>query len=72
MIVRRTGMKKILDFIKTHHIFLPYDMDFYMPENIRIYTVINDVVSTQPGALSDNGGPNYLNKSLLLKGKAYE
>ena len=63
MIVRRSGMKKILDFFKKYQIFLPYDMDFYLPNDIRIYAVRNDVVSTQPTALSDNGGPNYLNKT---------
>jgi len=62
MIVRRQGMKKILDFIKGHQIFLPFDMDFYQIPTVNIYTVINDVVSTQPQALSDNGGPNYENK----------
>ncbi len=59
MIVRRHGMKKILDFIKQHQIFLPYDMEFYLPHDIRMYTVIKDVVSTQPQALSDNGFPGY-------------
>lgn len=63
MIVRRSGMKKILDFIKKHKIFLPYDMEFYLPNDIRIYAVREDVVSTEPMALSDNGGPNYLNKT---------
>jgi len=62
MIVRRSGMKKILDFINRYHIFLPYDMDFYMPEDIRLFAVIDDVVSTQPQAISDNGAPNYEKK----------
>jgi GR25 family glycosyltransferase involved in LPS biosynthesis len=62
MIVRRSGMKKILDFIKKHKVFLPYDMDFYLPNNIIMYAVQEDVVSTEPMALSDNGGPNYLQK----------
>lgn len=60
MIVRRSGMKKILDFIKTHQIFLPYDMEFYLPEDVRLYSVTSDIVSTQPNALSDNGAANYL------------
>lgn len=61
MIVRRSGMRKILDFVKKHQIFLPYDMDFYLSDNIRMYTVFNDVVSTTPNAISDNGEANYLN-----------
>lgn len=59
-IIRRAGMKKILDFIKQYGIFLPYDMEFYFPEGIRLFTVMDDVVSTQPQALSDNGSPGYL------------
>ncbi len=62
MIIRRSGMQKILDFIKTHKIFFPYDMDFYLPNNITLYALINDVVSTQPNALSDNGKPYYNSK----------
>lgn len=65
MIVRRSGMKKILDFFKRHAIFLPYDMEFTLPNDIRFYTVTRDVVSTQPMAISDNGAPNYKNKSEL-------
>jgi GR25 family glycosyltransferase involved in LPS biosynthesis len=62
VIVRRSGMEKILRYAKTHNIFLPYDMFFYLPDDMRIYTVQKDVVSTEPRAISDNGGPNYLNK----------
>ncbi len=63
MIVRRSGMKKILDFIKTNHIFLPYDMDNFLPPPISLVAVEKDVISTLPTALSDNGRPNYLNKN---------
>ncbi len=59
VIVRRSGMKKILDFFKQYHLFLPYDMEFYFPPKINLYTVLDDVVSTQPRASSDNGSPNY-------------
>ena len=62
MIIRRSGMSKILNFFKKHQVFLPYDMDFYLPNDIQIYAVQEDVVSTEPTALSDNGGPNYLKK----------
>lgn len=58
MIVRRSGMKKMLDFNK-NGIFLPYDMEYTLPDDIRMYTVREDIVSTQPNALSDNGAPNY-------------
>jgi len=58
MIVRRSGMEKMLNFIK-QGIFLPYDMEYTLPEGIRMYTVRDDIVSTQPNASSDNGAPNY-------------
>ena len=60
MIVRRSGMKKILDFFKTYNIFLPYDMDFYVAPGIKMYTVQEDIVSSLIDSLSDNGGAFYL------------
>ena len=60
MIVRRSGMKKILDFYRKYKIFLPYDMEYGSPEGMRLYTVNDDIVSTYINAASDNGGPNYL------------
>jgi len=62
MIIRRSGMRKILDFIKMHQIFLPYDMDYFLPNNIQMYRVREDIVSHQIHAISDNGGANYLNR----------
>ena len=59
MIVRRSGMQKLLQFFKKHNIFLPYDMDFIMPDDIQLFSVIHDIVSTKPNSPSDNGGPNY-------------
>lgn len=60
MIVRRSGMKKMLDFLK-NGMFLPYDMEYTLPDDISLFTVLKDIVSTQPDALSDNGAPNYKN-----------
>ncbi|MBA3602217.1 MAG: glycosyltransferase family 25 protein [Parachlamydiaceae bacterium] len=59
MIIRKSGMKKILNFIKRNDIFLPYDMEFYLPNNINLYTMRYDVVSTLTDALSDNGKARY-------------
>jgi GR25 family glycosyltransferase involved in LPS biosynthesis len=64
MIVRRSGMKKILDFFKRYQIFLPFDMEYTLVPKIQLFTVTSDVVSTIPQALSDNGFPGYKNKSL--------
>ncbi len=59
MILRRSGIKKILNFLKCYQIFLPYDMEYTQPANIRLFATREDVVSTQPRAPSDNGAPNY-------------
>jgi GR25 family glycosyltransferase involved in LPS biosynthesis len=64
MILKRSGIKKILNFLKCYQIFLPYDMEYTLPTGIRIFTVLEDIVSTQPKALSDNAAPNF-NLSLL-------
>lgn len=53
-IIRRSGMRKILDFYAKHNIFLPYDMENILPSDIELYTVVEDIVSTIPNALSDN------------------
>lgn len=65
MIVRRSGMKKILNFIKSHKIFLPYDMGFYLHPEISMYSLREDYVSTIPNAISDNGGANYIRNETL-------
>jgi len=62
MIIRRSGIEKLLTFLKKNKVFLPYDMEFYLPQDIQLYTTRYDVVSTMPQALSDNGAPRYLNK----------
>ena len=66
MIIRRSGIIKLLQFYQTHAVFLPYDLDFIYPRKIKLYTVLDDVVSNLPKALSDNGSPNYLNKQPLV------
>lgn len=68
MIVRRTGMKKLLDFWKEHKIFLPYDMDNAFPSGIKRFGLTFDLVSHTTNALSDNGGPNYLDKINKIPG----
>ncbi len=65
MIVRRSGIKKLLQYFKAHQIFFPYDMEYILPRGIKLYTVVEDIVSNLPKAASDNGGPNYLNKENL-------
>lgn len=59
MVLRRSGIRKILHFLKCYQIYLPYDMEYTQPAHIRLFAVKEDVVSTQPRAPSDNGTPNY-------------
>ena len=62
MIVRRSGMRKLLQFFKAHQIYLPYDMDLIYVRGIKIFTVQKDVVANLPRGISDIGGPFYLDK----------
>ncbi len=62
MIIRRSGIQKLLAFSLEHQIFLPYDMDNYLAPNLIRYSFTYDVVSNMLNALSDNGGANYQNK----------
>ncbi len=59
MIIRRSGMQKLLDFFKTYKIFFPYDMEYFFPPNIKLYACTRDIVTTQAGGISDNGNPTY-------------
>lgn len=65
MIIRRSGIKKLLQYFKAHQIFFPYDMEYILPRGIKLFTVAEDIVSNLPKAASDNGGPNYLNNENL-------
>lgn len=62
MIVRRSGMKKILQHFKTYGIFLPYDMDIWLNPELKMYCVNKDIVSHRAGAPTDNSEPHYLKK----------
>lgn len=63
MILRRSGIEKLLDFFKVYRIFFPYDMDYIFPssidEDMQLYTVWEDIVSNQVDSISDNAGPSY-------------
>lgn len=57
MIIRRSGIEKLLAFFDEYSIFLPYDMDFVLPPTIRLYCLRYDIVGQLSGAISDNGSP---------------
>lgn len=52
MIMRRQGIKKLLQFFKAHQIYLPYDLDIPLPNGMNFFTVREDVVANLPGGHS--------------------
>ncbi|MDE3046198.1 MAG: glycosyltransferase family 25 protein [Verrucomicrobiota bacterium] len=59
MIIRRSGIQKILQFFKTYKLFFPYDIDFCFVPDLQRYACSQDIVTTIAGGLSDNGNPTY-------------
>jgi len=55
MIWTKQGMKKIVDYYKKYKLFLPYDLDLVLVPDIRIYSVLEDVVTNKLDAQSDLG-----------------
>lgn len=54
MIIRRSGIIKLLDFVKTHNFYLHYDGDIYLPLGIQYYGLNFDLVTTDiANSLSD-------------------
>ena len=61
MIIRRSGIIKLLEFSKNQNIYLPYDLENYFPEGIQRYGLTFDLVTNMLNSLSDIGAPDYLN-----------
>jgi len=59
MIIRRSGIEKLLKWFMGHQIYLPVDLENYLPPGIRRYTVMDDVVSNTLDAITDNAIPTY-------------
>jgi GR25 family glycosyltransferase involved in LPS biosynthesis len=59
MIIRRSGIAKLLQWSLAHHIFLPYDLENYLPPGINRYSLTYDVVSNAINSITDNAQPNY-------------
>ena len=57
MIIRRSGIEKILNYYKTYGIFLPYDMDYWLIHDLNMYCTNRDIVSHKAGSISDNSNP---------------
>ncbi len=59
MIIRRSGIAKLLQWSFAHQIFMPYDLENYLPAGINRYSLTYDVVSNALNALSDTAQRNY-------------
>jgi len=62
MIIRRSGIKKILDYVKKHGIFVPYEYDIALIPNIQLYTLNYDLI-TFSDSHSDTKAKNFSNHS---------
>ena len=62
MIIRRSGMKKILDFEKSHHIFIAYDHELATVPDIQMVSLRYNLVTHAP-SLSDTYTSQFLQKS---------
>lgn len=67
VIISRSGMEKLYAFITTHDVFLPYDMDYTLPDDIKLYSLREDIVSPLVGAETDNERPGYSKKKALYE-----
>lgn len=66
MIIRRSGIRKLLQFFKAHQIYLPYDMDLVYMRGIKIYTVLEDIIGNLSHAISDVGNDATLKLSVKI------
>jgi hypothetical protein len=59
MIIRRSGIKKLLTYFLGRGIFLPIDLEVALAHHIRLFGVNTDVVSWMKELPSDNAYPHY-------------
>ncbi len=62
MIIRRSGMKKILNFEKKHGLFLPYKDELSLIPDIKLISLQYNVVATAP-AVSDKSVDHFSQKT---------
>lgn len=53
MLIRRSGMKKILDHFNQHHLYLPYDHEIALVRDIQLYMLTYPVVTWSPDSDTD-------------------
>ncbi len=57
MILRRSGIEKILNYIYKYKIFLPYDFEMCMPHNIQMYCLQYDLITQEVGSDCSTASP---------------
>jgi len=74
LIIRRAGIKKILDFMKEHHIFLQYDHELAIVPGIQMFNLRSDVVTyesfcsdTTSNELANSEGAWKQHKKVILE-----
>jgi len=61
MVVRRSGIKKILDFEKKSGLFLPYDIELALVPDIKLYSLRYPLVTSHT-VISDTENPHFVNR----------
>jgi GR25 family glycosyltransferase involved in LPS biosynthesis len=56
MVIRRSGMKKILDFLKERHLFSGYDNEIFLVPGIKIFELKDSIVGWRTVGNSDIAG----------------
>lgn len=76
MVIRRSGMKKILDYEKKHHFFLPYDHEIATVPGIKLINLKQDLITykesvsdTQTNRLSLNSTWDAYKRETLTQGR---
>ncbi len=62
IIINKTGIVKILNFLKTYHFYSPIDQEYSLIPDIHLFTVTNDITSTPAFSISDAKSPLKLRK----------
>ncbi len=61
MIIKRSGIKKLLNFIYKYQLFLPIDMEMTLPNDIKLFCSRKDIVSQSCGKLGNIAIPPGIN-----------
>ena len=49
LIISRSGMKKLVEFYTTHHLYAPYDHELAIIPGIRLFVTKKSIVTVKPG-----------------------